>query len=351
MDQSTLYQQIKLHYQQQSGETVRDDGDLGLRMQVVAGELATAYTQLDFYKKQLLPQTATGEYLAHHAACRGITAKTQAAATGTLTFSRTTPATQAITIPIGTVCTASGGSGVLYTTTESGTLTAGNTSLSLPAQAVESGKHTNIKAGAVNTIVGGIAGIETVTNPNPFTGGAEAEADETLRARLLSSFVKVSTGANRQFYEDLAQSVPGVHSAQAVANGTQVTVYVTDIFRMTSDALIAEVQQVLDAAKALGVTVSVQRPTYQSQTIAATVYVNNLQSHVAQSGVVRNFLTDKLYLHTIGQNLNPYVLGEGLSEKVVGLKEIVFTNPAGLVTVGNGKIITPGSVTVTMAKA
>lgn len=350
MDQTTLYQQMKLDYQTVTNETVRDDGDLGLRMQVVAGELAAAYRQLDFYKQQLLPQTATGEFLARHAATRGLSPRVAAGAVGELKFSRSTAATQNNSIPIGTACTASGGNGVLYVTTETAMLPAGGTSVTVAAAASEPGKHTNIKANAIDLILGGIAGIETVTNPAAFTGGMEAEEDEALRTRLLQSFVRVSTGANRQFYEDVAMSVSGVHSAQAVVTGSSVTLYVTDMFRMTSDALVSKVQQAIDAAKALGVTVTVQKPTVITQNIAATVYVDNLQSHVSQAGVARSFLMDKVYKLGIGQNLNPYTFSEGLSEKVVGLREIVFTNPSTLVIVADGKILLPGTVTVTIAK-
>lgn len=350
MDYNTIYNQIKQHYETASGETVRDDGDLGLRMQVVSGEIAAAYQQLAFYKKQLLPQTASGEYLARHAETRGLAPRVSAEAVGELTFSRATAAAQNITIPIGTACTASAGNGVLYVTTETAVLSAGKTSVTAAAAANEPGKHTNIKAGAVNLILGGIAGIESVTNAAAFTGGSEAEEEEALRKRLLQSFVKVSTGANKQFYEDLAMSVDGVHSAQAIAVGNAVTLYVTDIFRMTSTALIQRVQQTVDQAKALGVTVTVQKPVTVNQNLSVTVYVDNLQSHVSQAGSARSFFMDKIYLLGIGQNLNPYTFSQGLSERVVGLQEVVFTMPSGLINVPAGKILMPASINITIAR-
>ena len=75
MELSDVYKKIKTSYETQTGETISDDGDFGMRMQVVAGEMAGLYQQADFVLQQMLPQTATGTYLERHAAIRGIERK------------------------------------------------------------------------------------------------------------------------------------------------------------------------------------------------------------------------------------------------------------------------------------
>lgn len=346
MDYQSIYEQIKASYQTKTGETIRDDGDIGLRMQVVSGELATLYQQLEYYQKQLLPQTATGDYLVGHAECRGLTPQVAAAAVGSLTFSTSNTASQDITIPVGTLCTASGGNGVVYATVEAGVLATGQSSVTVSAQATSTGSTTNIKAGAVDTMVGGIAGIESVTNSDSFSGGCEDEDEELLRERLVQSFVKVSTSANAQFYEDIALAISGVHSAKAVADGNDVTVYITDIFRTTSDTLLQNVQTALDTCKAIGTNVTVAKATSVPISVSATIYVDNLQSYTTQQSVAQNFLIDRILYLGIGDQFNPYSIASTLDEQVDGLQEIVFTSPTTPVTVDEGKILMYGTVAV-----
>ncbi len=86
MEFETIYQNIKASFEEQTGYPVLDDTDLGIRMKVVAGELAHISQQIADCEKQLFPQTATGIYLEHHGACRDIYKKPAAAAKGTLGF-------------------------------------------------------------------------------------------------------------------------------------------------------------------------------------------------------------------------------------------------------------------------
>ena len=52
MELSELYQTMKTAYEEKTGDTIADDGDFGMRMQVVAGELAGLYQQADFVLQQ-----------------------------------------------------------------------------------------------------------------------------------------------------------------------------------------------------------------------------------------------------------------------------------------------------------
>ena len=49
-------------------------------------------------------------------------------------------------------------------------------------------------------------GVSQVTNPEAFTGGADVEDDEALRARVLETFRRMPNGANAAFYEQEALS-------------------------------------------------------------------------------------------------------------------------------------------------
>lgn len=353
MELSELYQTMKTAYEEKTGDTIADDGDFGMRMQVVAGELAGLYQQADFVLQQMLPQTATGLYLERHAAIRGITRKAAGAAQGTVTFSAGAPAVQELEIPVGTMVTTSCGNGVVYATTETVVLAVGKQTVDAPVQAAITGKDTNLAAGGIDTLVSGVAGISGVTNAAALSGGCEEEDDAHLRARLLTSYLRPMNGANLRFYEELALQVPGVWSAQAVqstASNHEIILYISNFFRDTPQSLCDQVAAALADSRELNVTLTVQAATPVVQNVSATVYLENLQGYASQKTLAETYLSNQLYLKGIGENLNPYSFAAGLSAELEGFEDVVFTNPTTLLSVANGKILEPGTVTVTLAK-
>ena len=87
MDFDTLYQAMAQSYQDSTGYPVNPDSDLGIRMQVLAGELLNCYGELEQTKRQMFPQTATGSWLDLHGEARGLTRTQEQKATGAVTFS------------------------------------------------------------------------------------------------------------------------------------------------------------------------------------------------------------------------------------------------------------------------
>lgn len=353
MELSDVYKKIKTSYETQTGETISDDGDFGMRMQVVAGEMAGLYQQADFVLQQMLPQTATGTYLERHAAIRGIERKQASAAAGTVTFSADGAAAQDVEIPEGTMCTSSLGNGIVYATTEAVVLPQGQTSVDAPVAATVTGKETNLAAGGIDTLVSGISGIRSVTNAEPFSGGCEMEEDNHLRQRLLISYLRPMNGANLRFYEELALTVSGVWSAKAVYSTTtenQLIVYISNFFRNTPQSLCDEVAAVLQEARELNIEVVVKAATPTVQAITAKIYVENLQAATTQRGMAETYLANRSYLLGIGEDFNPYTFASGLSEELEGFCDLVFSKPAMLVSVSDDKIFKPGVVSVTLEK-
>lgn len=80
--------------------------------------------------------------------CRGLKRQAAAKAVGTLTFTAATAQTGALTVPEGTVCMTEGA--VRFRTTELGTIPAGETSVTVAAEAVETGAGGNVGAGAAH---------------------------------------------------------------------------------------------------------------------------------------------------------------------------------------------------------
>ena len=58
-----ILERMKQTFAQQAGYEVEKSSDLEIRMQVLAGELYSSFANIEWLKRQVFPQTATGEYL------------------------------------------------------------------------------------------------------------------------------------------------------------------------------------------------------------------------------------------------------------------------------------------------
>lgn len=353
MSYQAIYEEIKSEFEKRTGETVADDGDFGIRMQVVAGEIFHLYQQLEFMEKQMFPQTATGEYLEHHGAIRDLYKKNANAAGGNLQFGRETAASQDILIPAGTVCTVSSGNGIMYITVEDGVLKAGSQSVLIPARASVTGRDTNAAAGKIDRLVSGIVGIESVTNPENFTGGMEDEDEEVFRKRLLDSYVDLSNGANLKFYENFALSYSDVWTAKAIFSETEsnkLILYVSDIFRMTTESLCSQIQSDIEKARELNIEVEVKPPEVIKQKLNVTVYVKDLQNAQSQISNVQGYFSDEIYKMGIGESFNPYTISSGIGTVVEGYQDLIFTEPSGLVEIKPNQILLPDSINILLKR-
>ena len=105
-------------FAQRTGMRPAEGCDLAARLYAVAAQVYSLYVQADWAGRQVLPQTAEGEFLDRHAQLRGITRKEAAPATGVIRFTAGETADAARTIPVGTVCMTAGR--VRFETTEEG---------------------------------------------------------------------------------------------------------------------------------------------------------------------------------------------------------------------------------------
>ncbi|MCH5317299.1 MAG: baseplate J/gp47 family protein [Eubacterium sp.] len=179
---------MKIAFQNEKGETVKGLSDLEMRFKAVASEIYSICAFGDFILKQGFPQTATGEYLEKHGAVRGIIRKTASLAKGTLTFSLSEAAAKDVTVPAGTVCSVSGKPFIQFSTDKAVKIKAGTLSVSAAATALKAGSEHNVQAEMVTVLVNPPANVYSVTNEQPFTGGWDAESDEALRERIISSY-------------------------------------------------------------------------------------------------------------------------------------------------------------------
>lgn len=269
---SEILDRMKAKYEELTGITPSDTSDIGVKLQVLAGEIYSAMVNAQWIFRQMFPATATGEYLDYHAGERGLSRRQASFSEGEVIFSVSEATATELVIPAGTVVSTKGNEPLLFETTEEGTIATGTTAVHIPVKAMHSGSAYNVGAGKILLMVTPPAGVESVTNPDPCTSGTDVENDEYLRERIEESLRFAPSGANCAYYKKIAMETDGVQSAGVVprARGTgTVDVYVAGEGTEVSKETIAQVQDVLSLLREVNVDVLVKpaTPSYISMAL------------------------------------------------------------------------------------
>lgn len=279
---SSILNRLSSSFLELTGFKADDASDIGIRLKVLAGELFSLYSELNYIKNQMFVQTAFGENLDNHAIERGLERKEAVKSKGILTFSRTNALPYNITVPVGTVCcTGSIEDGLRFETTSEGILLAGTTSVDVEAQSLEGGKDKNVSRGTISIMVSPPSGITYVTNNNRFSGGADEETDEELRKRIIESYKNVSNGTNIAFYKSEALKYSGVYSASVIprARGTgTVDIYVAGKGELISNDLKSTIQEDINRLREINVNVLVKDPVLVS--VSTILYITVEENYV-----------------------------------------------------------------------
>lgn len=209
-----ILEDMKNAYFNECGEKAEDNSQLEKRFEAVASELFAVSCYGDYVFKQAFVQTATGENLDNLGAVRNCARKTASTAQGTLTFTVDEPATEKITISKGTVCSAESSAYLQFATTKSATIPVGKTSVTVSAEALDTGYEYNVAVGEITVMVNAPVGINSVVNEVEFSGGYDDESDSAYRSRIINHYAITANGFN----------------PQSVANAVLLLDFVTDCF-------------------------------------------------------------------------------------------------------------------------
>ena len=341
-----IYEQMRGTFAQRAGFVPSEGCDSAVRLYALAAELQSLLMQADWVLDQSFPQTAQGTYLDYHAETRGITRAAAEKAAGTLRFAAADKVTAACPIEKGTVCMTA--EGVRFETTEDAAIAVGNQWVDVPAQAVEAGAGGNVIAGTVTLLSAMPVGVVQCTNPTAFSGGCDAESDETLRGRVLASYQRLPNGANAAYYEQEAMRYPGVAAAKAVGRargiGT-VNVVIATHAGVPDAALLAAVETDLQKKREIAVDVKVLAPTVE--TVAVTAALKAAPGYTfaevkagAQSALEALFTGELLGKSVTTARLLTLLCGVGVVENVH------LTAPAADVAVGSTELPMLGTVTI-----
>ncbi len=312
-----IYERMRAAFAKETGFVPNDGCDMMVRLYALAAEVQSLLAQADWVLDQSFPQTAQGQYLDYHAETRALTRLPAARATGVLRFSAPSAAVTDYEIEAGSVAMTTGG--VRFETTEKATLRKGETSVDVPARAVEAGAHGNAIAGAVHVMSVYPVGITHCENPEAFSGGSDEESDEKLRERVLESYRRLPNGANAAFYEQEAMRFPNVAAAKAVGRargiGT-VDVYVSTHGGAPGEELLGEISTALQKKREIAVDVAVKVPAEKRIDVTAALE--------AEQGWTMREITDAAL-----EALQAYFTGERLGEPVYRAKlaSILYSVP------------------------
>lgn len=320
--------------------------DIGIRLKVLAQQVALLYTQMEEVERQSFPQTSTGDALERHAECRGLTRKAAQSAEGVLQFARETAATSDITIAAGVICGTGQDPQLQVETTEDVVLPTGQTKVTVPARACTAGEVGNVAAGAICLMVSAAPGLTAVTNPSPFTGGADEENDDQLRERLLEAYRNIANGTNTAFYYDIAMSHPQVSSAAVLPRSRgRGTVDVAVYCSSQTEQTIAELQAELDERREINVDVGVYAATESALDLTVSVAPQTGNEFALIAETCRQKAEDLILSLGVGEALLPARL-TALLMQVDGVYNVQVTEPTSDIQPADNEILRPGTITV-----
>ncbi len=324
-----IYEQMLAIFTEKTGFAMEDTADLAVRLYAAAAEIETLYAYSDWALRQSFPQTATGEHLDLHAQLRGISRKDGKKAVGRLRFKIDVPLEAAVTIAAGTVCTTQGL--VRFVTTQEAEIPAGSLYADVPAEAEEAGEAGNVGPESVIWMTRAPNGVSGVTNPVAFSGGSSRESDESLRERVLDSFIRLPNGANAAFYELRAMSHTGVQAVRVIPRyrgiGT-VGVVVATADGVPSDELLKEIQDDLDAVREIAVEVTVMRPQTVRVDVSAQLWPEENVTFADAKAAAQTALETYFDGNRLGEPIYTARLGKLLYD-TGKIRNYVFEKPTG----------------------
>lgn len=342
MTETDFYKQMEETYRKLTGITPDAASDTAIRFHTLAAELERMSARLEQAETQAFPQTATGNTLDLHAQSRGMARKQAAFAEGTIVFSRA-GAKGARLIPKGTVCVTA--DGTEYVTTESITLADGEAQVSAKARAVHAGANGNAAVGTILR-VRQLMGL-TANNPEPFTGGRDAESDQALRRRLLDAWSQLNTGINAAYYRQMAQSLDGVQSAVCCEGelAGEIIVYLAgEDAKPMPDAFLLAAEKKLCELREPFATIQVQNAEILSTDISVAVeYLPGTKADAADR--LRQAMRASINSLAVGEkltlaNLTRMIIKSGLAENWK------FLSPKQDIVPKNSQVLRAGAITI-----
>lgn len=325
-----ILEKMKNVYFSECKETPDENSREMKRLEAVASEIYAVSCYGDYIFRQAFIQTATGENLDRHGAVRECLRKTASSAAGTLTFFINEPSEQQLAVESGTVCSAANSPYLQYAVTQRGVIEAGETSVTLPAEALGTGEAFNVGAGTVTVMVNAPVGISGVRNDTAFTGGYDDESDSAYRNRIMKHYSVTANGVNAQSTANavlLLDFVTDCFVPDAQTPG-KITVIVATKNNQLTDAQTEQIKKSIGISELTGADVEVLLADRQDFSITVEANVRAGFDKTEIKTVIENTVREICSACTIGTALQLNII----SKKLAAVSEIssfnIYSNDA-----------------------
>lgn len=319
--------------------------------------LEEAWYVLDRTPDRFFIDRAAGTYLDRRAWEWGVVRYPGAKARGKLIVSRSTPAPFSQLIPMGTqfarfdIMSDGSTKELLYVSVADAVLAQNTTSAEVLVEAAEVGRTYNLAPGTDLTQVGVAVNLieKVAVSTEGLTGGADAETDAELRARVLSIIRAPRSGGTAADYVAWALSVTGVSSAKCIplARGPgTVDVIITTGEGVPSQDLLQKVQNYIEERRPIGADVRVLGPRVVTVDVSVSVTVTRPGYDVGALVIpVSNAIHNYLRSVHVGGVVRLSGIGNAVYS-VPGVEDYVISTPANNIQLAIDELARPGQITV-----
>lgn len=316
--------------------------NLGVLARVQAAGAHGLHGHLQWLARQLMIDTCDADYLDRYGAIWGVVRTPAQFAQGPVTLT----GTNGSVVPAGT--TLQRANGQVYATVAEVTIASGTATPTVAANTA--GAEGNALEGSPLSLVSPVAGVNAnaVAGSGGLVGGADSEADDALRARLLQRLQQPPKGGAATDYVAWALSVPGVTRAWCYplegGPGTVTVRFMRDNDTpspIPSAGEVSAVQAVIDELRPVTANVTVAAPT--AAALNFTIHVSPDTSEVRAA--VEASLRDLIFREAEpGGTLLLSHIREAISG-AAGEADSVVSAPAANVVAAAGAISTMGTIT------
>lgn len=171
-------------------------------------------------------------------------------ATGTVTFSRASTATQNVAIPYGSQVATTGAQPQIFSTIVPGIIVVGQSTVEIPVQAVVGGVRGNVSAHTVSRRVTPIDGVSSFDNVAAMIGGTDAESDDELRHRFKRTIFRNLAGTEQMFLATALED-EGVSQANVIGASKRHREQI-EIVAQTATSTILDAKYIYPGSAILG---------------------------------------------------------------------------------------------------
>ncbi|MDE7010767.1 MAG: baseplate J/gp47 family protein [Oscillospiraceae bacterium] len=280
-------------------------------------------------------------------------------AQGYVTISRADAQAEAVRVAKGTVFKTEkdiNGEELRFFALENAVLQKGALSADVLVEAELEGARYNVPQGQITRSLTYLDGVDTITNGEGWISreGSDTETDESLRLRGLRSWSELARVAIHDTYVNVCEEVNGVlyvtvNDQHPRGQGT-IDVIVTSEAGSATEALLEAVREACETIKAPDDDVLVKSAETVVQPISLTVTVPAAISQEGMENRIAAAVTDLLKIRQ-RRELNELTHADliyKVKSELPDIRNVTVTQPAADLFLDSGKVILPGTITVTI---